>query len=684
MFQALCPQALPLLFLLMPACRTVSEKQAGPDTSSLATRAPSLLLITWDTVRADSTGLENETAHTPHLRRLAETGTWFRRAYSTVPLTGPAHASMFSGLDPLALDLFENGRSLPPEVPVLSEILQNSGYKTAAYVSAYPLNARYGFGRGFQTFSAPDSGERSSRQTVDLALSWLDGRRAEMQAGSGQPLFLWVHLYDAHAPYEPAAPWSERFADQPYLGEIAAMDEQTGRLIEAFDRQTPGGSIILAGDHGEGLGDHGESEHGVLLFEESIRVPLVVRAPQQQGEVVLHPVSLQDLASTALTLMHIERAKGMENGFPWFGRRREQVLAYSLQPWLNYGWAPQVAIVRDQHKLLYDGELRAFDLSEDGGERTGKNLEQPPAWAQAAVDSLHLRVAEGEAAPSLDPAEQELLASLGYSSGGSGTRQSWQALRRPHQQIKLLAPLDQASHAFNAGRYQEALRLYQSLAPEDPGNPSIPLRRAVIHSHLRQFSAADEQFRQAMALVRAPADVLHFWGLSQLDRGDPAQAGTLLDSALRHNPSHIQAWLAKARLAARSGSVFEEERALREIVRLESSHKQAHERLGLLAMERGESAVAVEHFARAWQPGDLSFQAHLEWGVCLMDLGRLVEAAAALQRVPASSQRYPMALFKRAQIAQRLGESDWELRVEQAWIAADESTTPLLQRAFPR
>jgi Tfp pilus assembly protein PilF len=670
------------MVLFLPACGPTNEKQAEQAAASSGARPPSLLLITWDTVRADSTGLENERSHTPNLRRLAETGTWFRRAYSTIPLTGPSHASMFSGLDPMALNLFENGRNLPQDVPVLSEVLLKIGYRTAAYVSAYPLNSRYGFSRGFQTFDGPESGERPSRQTVDLAIGWLT---QDLAKELSEPLFLWVHLYDAHAPYAPEPPWSERFSDHPYLGEIAAMDEQTGRLLEAFDRQAPGGVVILTADHGEGLADHGEEEHGVLLFEECIRVPLVVRAAVQQGEVVLHPVSLQDLAPTALALLQINLKGAMEPGFPWFGERREQVQAYSLQPWLNYGWAPQAAIVRDHHKLLYDGEVLAFDLSEDSAEMAAQTLKQVPAWAQAAVESLHHKVETGaNSSPSLSPAEQELLASLGYSSGGSGTRQLLQALQAPRKQIKLLAVMDRASHAFTAGRYKEALLLYESLASKDPGNPSIPLRRAVIHSHLQQFSEADEQFQQAMALVANPADVLHFWGLSQLDRGDLIQAEAMTSAALRHNASHIQAWLVSARIAARQDDKLKEEHALIQAVKLDDHHCQAFERIGLLRMAQGDSGGAVEYFQRAWQQGAASFQAHLEWGVCLMDLGRLEEASIPLQREPASSPRYPMAAFKRAQIAKSRGDGDWPQLVEQAWAFADETTTPLLQRAFPR
>src|SRR5712692_9699912 len=221
---------------------------------------PSILLITLDTTRADA--MRPEVA--PNFTAIAKLGLRFTQAYTPVPQTLAAHCSMMTGLYPAGHGVHENGRYLSDRVPLLAEKLKGAGYRTAAFVSAFALARRSGLGRGFDVYDedfGSDRAERTAKETTDRVLVYL-ARPAP------QPLFLWVHYYDPHFPYTPPPPF------HGYLGEVSFMDQQLGRLVSAFH-----GAVIIVGDHGEGLGEHGEDQHGDLLYQETMHVPLLLIGP---------------------------------------------------------------------------------------------------------------------------------------------------------------------------------------------------------------------------------------------------------------------------------------------------------------------------------------------------------------------------------------------------------------------
>ena len=222
-----------VLLLLLVAC----TKPEAPAPKS----RPNVLVVTLDTTRYDAMG-----PHTPSFNALAARGVQFRHAYATVPQTLPSHASMFTGLYPAGHGVHENGRPLHEKHPLIAEKLKNAGYATGAFVSAFALAKRFGLARGFDVYDEPSLPERNAKETTDRALAWLSSQ-------SAGPLFLWVHYYDPHYPYTP-----------DYRGEVAFMDAELGRLVAAFEGKGDAAIIVLA-DHGEGLGEHGEQQHGNLL-----------------------------------------------------------------------------------------------------------------------------------------------------------------------------------------------------------------------------------------------------------------------------------------------------------------------------------------------------------------------------------------------------------------------------------
>lgn len=618
----------------------------------------SILLVTWDTVRADATGLENEAAETPTLKALAREGTWFKRAYCGVPLTGPSHASLMLGMSPRELGLFENGRYLPAGV-TLAEKLKAKGYATAGFVSAFPLEAKFGFSRGFDHFDQPQQAERRADETVAAARAWL--------AKQDGPVFLWVHLYDAHFPYQPPAAFAHL---APYYGEIAFMDQQTGLLVQDFEAAKPKGWIAVLADHGEGLGDHGEHEHGTLLFEPTLRVPAVIKGPFWLGETVLHPVGLAQFAQTVL---------GMIDDSPegWYGPRQNQVMAYSVQPYLNYGWAPQIAVIADQKKVIYDGITTQYDLIDDPQESQGQVLQDIPLTVQNELDLLAQNLNQ-QNQTSLSNSDQAMLASLGYSAGGSGSRLKWDQLARPAQQIHLLSQLDEASQSFLAGQFDQAYSQYRALSAQDAQNPGLFLRLAVSASHLGHFEEADQAFAQAAKLLENPKDLCHFWGLSYFERGNWEKAESLLRTGLQLEPDRVSAWQALAQIAQKRKDPVAEKEALQQCVRWNPKDQQSWTRLGLLAMQEMDSPSAISAFETSRDLDPTHFDRWLELGVCYQSTGQLDQAARSLENVQASHPGYPMACFKRAEIAAYRQEPGWEAWAQKAWSVADPTTRQLL------
>jgi len=276
----------------------------------------SVLLITLDTTRADRIGAYGyRQIETPNLDRLAREGVLFEQAPASAPLTLPAHASMFTGKYPPAHGVRDNGGFyLADEQVVLAEIVQAEGLRTGGFVGSFVLDAKWGVAQGFDHYFddfelgdtvrlALNEIERPADEVTDAALAWLDEAPASR-------FFAWVHYYDPHSPYEPPDPWAERYRDRPYVGEIAWMDSQIGRLLSWLDgNDRTGNTVVLAiGDHGESLGEHGESGHGFFVYDAAIRVPFLLRAPYDtmRGRRIKDVVRAVDVAPTVLDLLGLD------------------------------------------------------------------------------------------------------------------------------------------------------------------------------------------------------------------------------------------------------------------------------------------------------------------------------------------------------------------------------------------
>jgi len=404
----------------------------GLDAASSHPSRPSILLVTLDTTRADAVGRAGGPAKTPALDDLAARGRTLD-GWATAPMTLPSHASMLTGLYPSEHRVHENARVLDPGVPLLAERLSGAGYRTAAFVSAAPLASTFGLDRGFEVYDDDfgDRDERPADETTDRALRHL---RSLRDSPAGTPVFLWVHYFDPHAPYLDHGP-EHRPTDagtygelgpsvaSRYLSEVSFMDRALGRLVDGFEEGSDGEvRILVVGDHGESLGEHGESTHGALLHEGVLAVPMIVvggdpvgvEGTKGSGEA---PVSVRAVHGTALDwagLSH-DSVSALAEG-------EAVVLAEAMQPHLQYGWQPHVAAISAQDRAVLFGSqetgvsVLAFDLRTDAADAL-------PAELRSALRSYPAPDPAANGSEEDVPAElRARLSRLGYVTGSAAPR----------------------------------------------------------------------------------------------------------------------------------------------------------------------------------------------------------------------------------------------------------------------
>ncbi|HEX2252695.1 MAG TPA: sulfatase-like hydrolase/transferase [Thermoanaerobaculia bacterium] len=668
--------------LLLGGC---SEDQGGaPAEGARAAERLPLLLVTLDTTRADAVAPEASAQATPHLAAVAERGLRFAQAYTTAPMTLPAHASMLTGLTPAEHGVHENGRHLAADHPSLPEALQRLGYRTAAFVSGFPLDRRFGLARGFDHYddelpSGAGASERDAGATTDRALAWL----AALPAGGASTAtpFLWVHYYDPHEPYAPPEPFRSGFAASPYHGEVAFVDQQLGRLLDAMTERfgADGFRLAVAGDHGEGLGDHGEALHGNLLYNSVMRVPLLLAGPGVPAGVRAEPVSVRRLYDTLLG---------------WAGEAAprtllavvdEPVPGEAMAPYLQYGWQPQVMMVHGRWKAIRTGGpgpgLELYDVIADPAEEDdradGAPLDRP---LRQALRDYPLPSPDRVDPGDLDAEARERLASLGYLAGPSRAAPVRPDAPSPPAMTHLFADLDRASGLFERGEYAAALPVLERILAADPGNRAAALRLAVAHSVLSQDRRADAAFARAEALAPGSTDVAHYRGMHHLRRGEWGAAGALFEAVLTSEPNRLPALEALARVRERQNRPAEAAALLLRVGAGKPDPVPALLRAGELAMAAGDTATALAAYEQARELQAGAFSHHLELGVLYLAQGRLAEAGEALDHVPPAHTGYPMALFKRAQVAALAGEPDREARIRRAWQQADATTRPLIRQ----
>jgi tetratricopeptide (TPR) repeat protein len=623
--------------LLIAACRK---------TSSVETPRPSILLITLDTTRADA--VRPDVA--PNFDAFAKRGVRFTQAYTPVPQTLAAHCSMMTGLYPAGHGVHENGRYLAQNVPLVAEQLKAAGYRTAAFVSAFALDRRFGLARGFDVYD-DDFGqgrpERNAKETTDRVLEYLS-------KPSDRTSFIWVHYYDPHFPYMPPPPF------RGYLGEVGFMDQQLGRLLAAFR-----GAVIIAGDHGEGLGEHGEAQHGDLLYQATMHVPLAMAGPGVSPMTSDAPVSTRRIFHTIRDWAGLDASHSLRKS------EQEVVVGEAMKPYLDYGWQPQVMALEGRLKTISAGKIEVYDVIADPAET--HNLAASASLSRSVRAAIQQYPLPSFAPPPADDESRKQLASLGYIASVTKPVIRKDA-PRPADMAPLFPLLDEAAHLFVAERYREAIPILERILKADPHNLDSALRLATAESSLGRDAEAVAAFQRALAIDPTSEDVRTYLGLHYVRGKDWQRAIPLLEGVVKDDPDRVPAVEGLAVVRERQGLLADAVRLLRQAYaqRTPSSADLVH--LGKLAMDLGDTATAIDAFERAHSDHDL------ELGVLYLAARRFEDARDALDRVPPASPDYAMALFKRAQVSVLLREPDAQSRI----AAARAHATPLTRELIAR
>jgi choline-sulfatase len=641
---------------------------------------PPILLVTLDTTRADA--LTPEVA--PNFTKLARRGIYFEQAYSTAPSTLTAHASMMSGLYPAGHGIHENGRFLESGVPLVAEELKELGYTTLAFVSGYPLDGHFGLSRGFglydDDFGTDEKGvarvERPAAKTIEQVVPYI-GTAARLDM---PPYFVWVHFYDPHEPYAPPEPFRGKFSGDPYLGEIAAMDDALGKLVGYFERATfpKGRKILVLADHGEGRGEHGEMLHGNLLYQGVMQVPMAIAGDGVEEARRTDPVSSRQVRATLLSW-----ARGKTEEGSLLEPSTAPVLGEAMQPFLNFRWQPQVMAVGGNIKLIRSGRFEIYDVLADPAEKNDLALagnEPERALAKAIADYPLPTARPGADVKDLGIEERQKLASLGYIASESTPTRVPENAPRAADMTPLFAELDAASHEFVGGAYQQAAARFEKILAADPGNLMAAVRMAVSLSLIGRDAQAMEAFARAKKIDPESLEVSHYLAMHHMKNRRPEQAAPLFEKVLAAQPNRHAALAGLAEIALGKGQL---ERAAELFQKsLPSAPEPGPVRIELarLRMELGQTEAAIEAFEAARNDyGKERFRYDLELGVLYLAERNFEAARDALDRVPADHPAYALALFKRAQVSVLLAEPDRAEKVKAALAKADPESRRLIQ-----
>lgn len=630
--------------------------------------APNIILITVDTTRADRMGfLGSKRGVTPNLDVLAHQGVVFERAFSQAPLTPVSHATIFTGTYPQFHTVTDFGHTLPPLLPYVPEILQKSGYHTAAFIGSLILdpkaNMAPGFDRGFDFFDAgfhpkrsPDEDryltvERRGGVVVAHAIAWLNKNR------STQPFFLWIHLYDPHAPYDPPPPYDSRFKDL-YDGEIAYADASLGKLFQylrergLYDRAL----ITVMSDHGESLGAHGESMHGIFLYDETIHVPLLFKLPGEllAGHRVASQVRLVDVAPTLLSMLSLPlpptfQGESLVPLMKAAQKKADDLPAYAETdyPHRAFGWSALRSMRTGKYLFVRAPKRELYDESKDQGAQHNLAASSPAVTdtLQAQLDEFRDQTASYHDKPQETPPSGEQadnLAALGYVGSSAGRSPDPLQGADPKDKIQVSNVLHEGMIAVEDGRYNQAIPLLQQVLADSPAITAAQLQLGIALARTRQYPEAIASLRKAIALMPDSIDAQYQLGLALYESGAWKESAPYFEFVASKRPKWPDAQYSLASVYARIQRVPEAVDLLHKVLEVSPEHFHANLLLGRILTLQQQPEQAVPYLKQAVASAPANFEAHAFLADAYDQLGDDKNAqsqrtlAEQLQRKPAS------------------------------------------------
>jgi arylsulfatase A-like enzyme len=606
-----------VVLLTALSCATCARSASGP------VQARDLILITVDTLRADRVA-GGAAGSAPTLEALGREGVVFLDASAHAPLTLPAHASIFTGRYPLRHGVHDNGGfALPDAVPTLASVLRGAGYHTAAFISSFVLRGTTGLAHGFDVYDDRLEGQGRTRLTA----SQLERRGPEVAreairwlANAPRPFFLWVHFYDPHAPYDPPPAFAAKFRGRPYDGEVATSDFGVSMVLDAVPAARRAETLIVAtGDHGESLGEHGESEHGILLYDSTLHVPLIMRGPGvPPGLTIREQVRHVDLLPTIAELLAVKPPAGLDGvslvpllkSDPHVRKSADSApvsYAESRFGQLHFGWSPIQSVRDGTWKYIDAPGPELYQLTQDPGERENRHDARAATSIGLAralgelVTGGHADIGARPAAADADAADR--LRSLGYvggqvalGAGGAGGEDPKSEIARYEQYV---AGFNAGLAALENGRAAAAETAFRQLTAGFPRAFEAHQYLARALSARRAFPAAIAELDLAIALSPREA-VLYFDSARTLaDAAQFERAFARVDEGRRLEPASFYGAVTEGLVARAASQPERAERAFRDAIRLNPDLAVAHLELGRLAEARGDSVAARAEYRRA-------------------------------------------------------------------------------------
>jgi arylsulfatase A-like enzyme/Tfp pilus assembly protein PilF len=652
-----------------------------------------VVLVSFDTTRADRLGCYgNEDIETPVVDGLARDGVLFDRAYSSAPITAPSHATILTGQYPIVHGVRDNGMfTLADDQLTLAEVFRENGYRTAAAIGGFPLVAKFGFDQGFDLFDDHLSArfedlhgqrrmakrnmffeERPAAMVNEAIYGWL-------REDSSKPFFLWVHYYDPHQPLDPPMPYRDNYADDLYNGEIAYTDARLGDLIEELKSlgQWERTLIVMVGDHGEGLGEHKEFTHAILVYNSTMRIPLIVRHPSGvRGRVVHEPVGAVDIAPTVLALADLpipDNLQGSslaaailtaESTVP----TDRQIYAENLSTRLSHNWGELRVLYSEGYKYIHGPRPELFNLNNDPDELHNL-IDTEPEMAERYRSQLQefikATVSDGPIAqPDLTEEDRQLLIALGYLSPGGSTETIIEELRSdgdpPQDRVVDNSGLSRARGALRQKNYLEAREYLLELLKVDPDSSVYLEFYASACLGLNQVDEAWralEKIRDAYSAGALPQRLVLQLAAIRFLQGQHEVALEMLESHQEANPTaaglQMLAWM-----YGRFGRVDEESETLERALEIDPAFVTARVDLAVSFARRGDVERAEQEFRLALEDDPYSAKAHYNFGAFLVEQGLSTDAAPHFERAVALAPGYLTAYYAAIAINLELGDRD--------------------------
>ena len=512
-----------------------------------------------------------------------------------------------------------SGNKLNPTQPTLASVLKEHGYATAAVIGSAVLDSRFGLNKGFDFYydhfdfnrlqeSNLEEMERPGNIVADVALDWL-GKNAKTT------FFLWMHLYDPHYPYRPPAPYSERYKDRPYDGEIAFADSQVGRLIAFLKAKGlyQNTMIVLSGDHGESLGEHGEKTHGFFIYNATLHVPVIIHLPGEETAKVLPELaSLTDLMPTVLQALKIDIPSQTQGRslIPLITPAKDEgprnLYAETFLPRIHFNWSELRSIETEKYQFIQAPKPELYDLSTDPGETRNLYAEK-----KAVSEELHARLnklirentADQELAEKtgMDPALMERLKSLGYAgfSGGGNSSATNMSLPDPKDRVQVYELISDAIAESQHGEYQSSTEKLLAALKTDPESVPVHYLLGLNYYRLHEFQKAVDEYRIVLRLSPDYELAIFNLGLAYARTGDFDQAIQMLKRALELDGTNFSAAYNLGAAYLRKEMVPEATAAFRQSIAVNSDYAAAHLALGEILLYQGQVDESIAELRRA-------------------------------------------------------------------------------------